>query len=776
MFSDLSGAVLFSKIDLKNAFLQIPLSQESKAYTTITTPWGLYEFNFLPFGISVSPACFQRTIDTILNGLHGVRAYQDDIIVFGKSQAEHNSRLQLLLERLVHHNVRINASKSIFMAEKIPYLGYSLTSRGITVDRQRIQPVLSAPKPKDRSELRSFLGFAQYFAKFIPHFSTIAEPLYQLSNSDEFKWKVIHDSSYDSIIKCLTDDTSLGSFQPGAPSTLTVDASDFGLGGVLEQFGKPILYIARRLSKSERGYSQTQKEGLAIHWAVNRLHKYLFGSEFTIITDHESLKHIFSPSASVGRATSRMLHRWAVTLSGYKYTIKHQAGSKIPHADYLSRHSFQEAPPTELSGHFVSPMPFSRNELILETRNAYGSILSAIRRGWSTSAKKKFPDIYARRNDLSISPDNVISLDSRLLIPPVCRLAILKHLHSSHLGRDKMLSLSRLSCWWPTINQDIANYVRNCERCHSKPPTRNNCIPWPVPYMPMQRIHADFCGPFLHKYYAIVLEDSFSRFPEVFFTTNATAEFTQEALRKFFAREGIAQTIVTDNGTHFSASNLNEWLKKIGCHHIFTAPRHPQSNGLAERFVKTLKSAINASSANDFGELSCFVDNFLLQYRNAAHSATAKSPALLFKGRNLRSSQALDTTEIMFYRGNDNRPSDGVILQNLGKRMFQIIDCSDGTVHRRHVDQVHVSAPRPRESVESDQALRDPVEITDSSTSNLPPHSSSSLHKPDFNSMSSSPTDFSENNPDAPSPKPPELRRSSRVRTKPLRYGYGEEL
>ena len=774
MFSDLNGSVLFSKIDLTHAFLQIPLSDDSKPLTTITTPWGLYQYNFLPFGISVSSAVFQRTIDRILNGLDGVKAYQDDIIIFGKSQTEHNLRLQKLLQRLVSHNVCINASKSVFLSEKIPYLGYCLDGRGITIDKQRIQPVLESPKPKNRGELRSFLGFAQYFAKFIPHFSTIAEPLYQLSNADEFQWSLEHDASFNSMLKALTNDTVLGSFQPGASSTLTVDASDVGLGGVLEQFGKPILYIARRLSKSERGYSQTQKEALAIYWAVKRLHKYLFGSEFLIVTDHESLKHIFSPSASVNRSTSSMLQRWAVALSGYNYSIKHQPGSKIPHADFLSRYSFQAEPPKQTSSHFVSPMPISRNELILETRHVYGSILSAMRKGWSTSAKKKFPDIYARRDDLAISTDNVISMDSRLLIPPPCRLAVLHYLHSSHLGRDKMISLSRLSCWWPTINKDIADFARNCQQCHSsKPLSHTNTIPWPVSYMPMQRIHADFCGPFLQKYYALVIEDSFSRFPEVFFTTNATAEFTQEALRKFFAREGIAQTMVTDNGPHFSAASLNDWLRRIGCHHVFTAPRHPQSNGLAERFIRTLKTAVSAASVKTFGELALFVDNFLLQYRNASHSASGKSPALLFKGRNLRSSQAMDTTEVMFYRGNDNRPSHGVVLQNLGKRMFQIIDSADGSIHRRHFDQVHVSSlliSKPPSSSTSSTDQPPPLSPAANSSTPRQPRLTASplLQTSEIVPQISEPADLSHSH------ESPVLRRSTRTRWKPQRYG--EEL
>ena len=175
-----------------------------------------------------------------------------------------------------------------------------------------------------------------------------------------------------------------------------------------------------------------------------------------------------------------------------------------------------------------------------------------------------------------------------------------------------------------------------------------------------KRLHADYCGPFLGKYYALIVEDAFSKFPEVSLTTNATTEFTKTALRKLFAREGIAQVLVTDNGTHFTADHLRSWLKSIGCHMVYTAPRHPCSNGQAENYVRTLKTAIRANSPTTWEEINNCIDTFLLQYRNASHSSTGKTPAMLFKGRNLRTSANIDTTEITFYRGQQRKTTRGI--------------------------------------------------------------------------------------------------------------------
>lgn len=200
-----------------------------------------------------------------------------------------------------------------------------------------------------------------------------------------------------------------------------------------------------------------------------------------------------------------------------------------------------------------------------------------------------------------------------------------------------------------------------------------------------------FLWTILSQYYALVCVDAYSRYPDVCFTKDTTASFLIRYLRKFFSREGIPQVVVTDNGPQFSSESFNQWLASIGSHHVFSPPRHPQSNGLAENFVKTLKTAIKATAPSNFEQLESITDNFLLQYRNAKHHTTGKTPAFLFKGRNLRSALNFDTTETSFLRGNDGRVSQGVILRPIGKSLVEIIDTSDSSIHRRHIDQCHIS-------------------------------------------------------------------------------------
>lgn len=690
MFMGLQGSKFFSKIDLTNAFLQVPLDDESKEFTTIHTAWGLFQYQFLPFGLTASPGIFQSVLDCILQKLPGVRSYQDDIIVFSPSKKEHDERLLALLKALHSANVKINSKKSVFGVTSLRYLGYCVDGSGIHPNMERIKALQNAPKPTNAKELQSFLGFLQYYSKFVRNFAGKARPLFEMLSLPDFNWTQECEQAYSSLLDAVVHGEVLACFQVGKPSVLVVDASEEALGAVLEQEGKPVVCISRSLSTAERNYAQTQREALAIIWSVRRLHKFLYGHHFQIVTDHQSLQHIFSPQASVGKATSAMLQRWAIDLSAYDYDIKHCPGKSIPHADYLSRFAYRDPPAADT--YFIKPFPIDRNILIKETRLAYGTVMSSISKGWSSSARKRFPILFSKRDRLSTQADGVLLFDDRIVVPPVCREALLSHIHMGHLGRDKMISLARMLCWWPSIQNDIASYARSCTNCaSSKSKTHPNWTPWPVTYRPMQRIHMDFCGPFLQHHYALVIEDSYSKYPEVFFTTSASAAFTQWALRRFFAREGVPNVVVSDNGTHFTADSLQKWLKSIGCHAVFTAPRHPRSNGLAENFVKTLKTAIKAQNPQTLDALWQATDAFLLQYRNATHATTSKTPNMLLHGRNARTTANLDTTDVTFFRGNDTRPSKGLLLNHIGQKMFQVIDQEDGSLHRRHIEQININ-------------------------------------------------------------------------------------
>ena len=269
--------------------------------------------------------------------------------------------------------MKINASKSVFAVRQLRYLVYVLNADGISADLERIEALQKAPRPTKAEQLRSFLGFAQYYAKFVPGFSQKAQPLFELLSKDNFRWTSQHDQVYDQVLASLLNSKVLRSFRMGVSSDLVVDASEHAIGAVLEQEQHPVVCVSRTLLSSEKNYSQTQ-EALAVHWAVKQLHKYLYGSKFRIVTDHKALEYLLHPTSSLSKVTSAMMQRWALHLSAYDYSIVHRPGKDIPQADFLSRHAFGEkgSDPGDTTILLTNPLPITRNHLLEETRLAYG--------------------------------------------------------------------------------------------------------------------------------------------------------------------------------------------------------------------------------------------------------------------------------------------------------------------------------------------------------------------------------------------------------------------
>ncbi|CAH8568515.1 unnamed protein product [Dicrocoelium dendriticum] len=679
ILSRLHGSKIFSRLDLKDAYLQIPLTDESSELTPINTPFGLYRYRFLPFGLNVSPAIFQDVMNSIVKDLKGVEVYQDDVFVHAINKPTHDYRLLALLTRFKDANVNINPKKCLIGVHEISCLGYQVTSEGFKPDPDRIKQLVDVKSPTNVHELRSLMGALQYYSKFIPGFASIADPLFTLLNDKSFVWLDRHEHVLRKLLKILASGCVLHTFSPKLTTVLFTDASPTGIGAVLEQNGHPVLCISRRLSHAEKGYAQTYREALAVYWAVTRLHKYLFGLRFTIVTDHEALKFIYNPSSSLAKSSAAIVQRWSVALSAYNYVIEHRSAKLIPHVDYLSGTATIFETDSEMSCLLTQPLPISRSALINDTRRYYGSLISAVKRGWSVSLKRKFPQFYVRRDELCVTPDGLLCVNDRIVIPPTLRSAILTDLHSGHLGVEKMKSLARCLCWWPELNADIRRTASDCPNCKHKILRQpSKWTPWPMT-----------CEPWQRKHHALVVVDSYSKWPEVFLTDKPNSAFTVRALRKVFSREGVPLAVVSDNGSHFSASEVTNWLQSLGCRHLFTAPRHPCSNGLAENFFATLKRSITSYVPTSFDELDRCVDNFLLQYRNCVHSSTGDTPAKLCKSRPLRSNMlGLGTAEVSYFRGNDLRPSSGIIVNNIGNRMVRILDLDDCSVHRRHVDQI----------------------------------------------------------------------------------------
>ena len=365
LFASLAGGKLFSKIDLGHAYQQIPLAEESKKFVVINTHKGLYRYNCLPFGIASAPAIFQRMIEGILQGIPHVTVYIDDILVTGASDSEHLQNLQEVLTRLEKAGLELKKDKCAFMLPAVEYLGHVISEEGLKPTADKVRALVEAPVPKDVSQLQSFLGLVNYYAKFLPNLSSALAPLNQLlQKSRKWSWGSSQAKAFQAAKEALTSATVLTHYNPDLGLILNCDASPYGVRAVLSHqledgSMRPIAFASRSLDPAERRYAHLDKEGLAIVYGVKKFHQYLFGCKFVINSDHKPLHHIFDESKLIPSMASAHLQHWALTLSAYDYSIAYKPGAQNGNADLFSRLPLPEAPKEV-------PMP-GETVLLLET-------------------------------------------------------------------------------------------------------------------------------------------------------------------------------------------------------------------------------------------------------------------------------------------------------------------------------------------------------------------------------------------------------------------------
>jgi hypothetical protein len=341
LITDLNGAKYFSKLDLSSAYHQLELDKDSRSITTFTTHKGLYRYKRLNFGTNSASEIFQNALDNVLNGIEGCRNISDDIIIFGKTEKDHDASLQKVLEVLKANNLKLGLAKCQFDKEQLEFFGYIFSADGISPSPSKVDAVKETPVPTNPTEVRSFLGMIQYCGRFIPNLATVSAPLRMLTQKDvKWDWTSMHQEAFETLKRLLTSDMVMGYFDPSKNTELHVDASPVGLGAILTQTTpgkddtKVMAYASRSLTPVESWYSHIEKEALAILYGIEHFCLYLCGHVFTLITDNKPLELIYKNLQS--RPSSR-IERWCLCLQEYSFHVKYRPGPKNP-SDYLSRH------------------------------------------------------------------------------------------------------------------------------------------------------------------------------------------------------------------------------------------------------------------------------------------------------------------------------------------------------------------------------------------------------------------------------------------------------
>ena len=664
-FYPMRGGKKFTRLDIRQAYNQVELSREAKNLLTLNTPLGLFRPTRLPFGVSTAMAIFQEKIDKTLFGIPNTVCRVDDICITGSNDEEHRANVTQVVNKLEQAGYRCRLDKCEFYKDSVIYLGHKVSSEGISPVEDKVKTLKEAPYPENLSELVSFVGAINYYAKFIPNLSTIAEPLNRLRGSN-VKWKFGAEQrkAFDTLKDVLSSDRVLVQYNPDLPIKVDSDASKSGLGAVISHVfpdgsERPIEYASRSLNKAEKNYGQIEKEALSLVWAVKKFHRYIFARKFELVTDHKPLKFLLGEHKQIPEMGVSRIQRWGVLLASYQYTLKFRTTSNHCNADVCSRFYLRVQDSSGLTDPDIADFTGSQvSEVFLtsfedkpsinhrhiskntKTDKILSRVVKYVQEGWSHDETPDLQPYYRRKDELSVERGCLL-WGARVVVPAKLRNDVLQMLHACHPGIVSMKALSRSYTWWPGINDDIEEISKHCDTCqmNQNNPQKTTPHPWIPATHAWERIHIDFAQLFDRQWLVVV--DSYSKFPEIIdMGQNTKSSATIKELRKLFAVYGLPRLVVSDRGPQLVSDEMEEFFRSNGIDHIPVPPATPYCNGLAERMVQTYKKALKKMHAFDT-DYSKNLAAWLLTYRNTPHSVTKQCPSALMFGRPTRTRLSL---------------------------------------------------------------------------------------------------------------------------------------
>ena len=637
--SMLSKAKVFSKLDANCGYWQLELDQDSQKLTTFITPFGRYLCRRLPFGISSAPEIFQREMSKVLVGLEGVICQMDDILICSKDNKSHQIRVREVLERLSNAGITLNADKCEFNKSRITFLGHVIDQDGIHADPVKINAIRSFPTPGNRTELKRFFGMVNYLGKFTPDLAKETTKLRELLKKDnDWNWNQFHVIEFQNLKKKMSSTPVLAPFSLESDTLLSTDASSYGLGAALlqrcEGEWRPVAFASRTLSESEKRYAQIEKEALAVCWASDKFHYYLAGRKFVIETDHKPLVAILGEK-ELSKLPLRV-QRFRLKMLTHDYIVRYTPGPKLVLADALSRAPVGSSKcnneETRWVLSLVEDMAISAGRRRTLQEATASDEVSRLLIAYSSTRWPLYKDccellrsFYTFRYQIT-TIDGLIFYGNRVFIPESQRLRILKEVHKEHQGENKCIQRAKKVVWWPGMTKQIRQVVKECRLCEQyRIPRVESLIPTPFPERPWWRLATDIFVKDGLSYLLVI--DYFSRYIVVERLHNTESRTVCQLMEKLFCQFGVPNSIVSDNGPQFCSENFIQLMKKWDVIHQTSSPRYPQSNGEAERAVRTVKELMKKNSNMDVA---------LCAYRDSPLT-NGYSPAQLLFGRGLNS-------------------------------------------------------------------------------------------------------------------------------------------
>ena len=656
LFDQLNRAKVFSKIDLRLGYHQIKIRKEDIPKTAFRTRYGSYEYTVMSFGLTNAPSTFMQLMNSIFMEYLDkfIVVFIDDILIFSETHEEHGHHIQLVLQKLREHQLYAKFSKCEFWKNSVEFLGHVLSDKGVSVDPSKIVTVQEWESPKSVFQIRSFLGLAGYYRRFIEGFSKIAKPMTELLKKDtKYIWTDQCEAGFQELKTRLTTAPILVLPDTRNGFQVYCDASRHGLGCVLMQEGKVVAYASRQLKPHELNYATHDLELCAVIHALKIWRHYLIGNRIEVFSDHKSLKYLFTQNDLNLRQ-----RRWLELVKDYDLEVQYTPGKGNVVADALSRKSClrqMTAQPRELTEAFERlnlhevPQGFLAN---LEVRPSLNDQIKAAQSHSKGISKIKENVAAGTADCFTIDAAGIVWFGNRLVVPnkPKLKELILKEAHESiysiHPGSTKMYQDLRKLFWWTRMKREIAKFVSECDTCrrvkaeHQRP--AGMLQPLPIPEWKWDVINIDFVTGLPRSPKgndAIwVLIDRFSKVAH-FLPVKTKLNVKQMAelyLSRIVSLHGIPKTIYSDRGSVFTSHFWLSFQEALGTHLSFTTAYHPQSSGQVERVNQILEDMLRACViAFGFNWEKCLpLAEF--SYNNSFQASIGMAPFELLYGRPCR--------------------------------------------------------------------------------------------------------------------------------------------